>query len=171
MYRDIPERYRELIEPIVTDHGLELVDVELRQGRAPWTVRVVVDTSQADGKVPVDSCAAISREIGVGIDVAELVPHAYQLEVSSPGLDRTLAREKDFHAACGQQVKIETHQPVEGRRRFKGKLLAFDGRVIEVEVDGEPREVPFEAVARARTLYQFTKDDFAAGAKGAKRAS
>lgn len=171
MYRDIPDGYRELIEPIVTDHGLELVDVEVRQGRAPWTVRIVVDTSEADGRVPVDRCAAISREIGVGLDAVDLVPHHYQLEVSSPGLDRTLAREKDFHAACGQQVKIETRQPIEGRRRFKGKLLAFDGRVIEVEIDGEPREVPFEAVGRAHTLYQFTKDDFAAGAKRAKRVS
>lgn len=171
MYRDIPDGYRALIEPIVTDHGLELVDVELRQGRAPWTVRVVVDTSVADGKVPIDRCAAVSREIAVGLDAADLVQSRYQLEVSSPGLDRTLSREKDFHNACGQEVKIETRHPVEGRRRFKGKLLAFDGRVIEVEVDGEPREVPFEAVARARTLYQFTKDDFASGAKRADRAS
>ncbi len=171
MYRDIPDGYRDLIEPIVTDHGLELVDVELRQGRAPWTVRVIVDTPQGDGRVPVDRCAEVSREIGVGLDAADLVPGRYQLEVSSPGLDRTLAREKDFHAACGQQVKVETRQPVDGRRRFTGTLLAFDGRVMEVEVDGEPREVPFAEVARARTLYQFTKDDFAAGPKRARRAS
>ena len=163
MYRDIPDGYRGLIEPIVMDHGFELVDVELRQGRAPWGVRVVVDTSRADGRVPVDRCAELSREIAVALDAADLVQSRYTLEVSSPGLDRTLAREKDFHAACGTQVRIETREPVEGRRRFKGKLLAFDGEVAEVEVDGEPREVPFAAIARACIEYQFTKDDFAAG--------
>lgn len=163
MYRDIPDGYRGLIEPIVMDYGFELVDVELRQGRAPWGVRVVVDTSQADGRVPVDRCAELSREIAVALDAADLIQSRYTLEVSSPGLDRTLAREKDFHAACGTQVRIETREPVEGRRRFKGKLLAFDGEVAEVEVDGEPREVPFAAIARARIEYQFTKDDFAAG--------
>ncbi len=171
MYRDIPEGYRGLIEPIVTDHGFELVDVELRQGRAPWAVRVFVDTPTGDGRVPIDRCAELSREIAVQLDAADWIQSRYTLEVSSPGLDRILGRAKDFHAACGTEVRIETREPVEGRRRFRGRLLSFDGEVAEVEVDGEPREVPFAAIARARTVYQFTKDDFATASRRGRRAS
>ncbi len=170
MYREIPEGYRQLIEPIVIEHGLELVDVELRRGRAPWIVRVIVDTPAGDGGVAVDLCAEVSREVAVGLDAADLIPSRYTLEVSSPGLDRTLAREKDFHAACGSEVRIETREPVEGRRRFRGRLLGFDGKIAEVLVDGEPREVPFASISRARTVYQFTRQDFAAGSRRSRRA-
>jgi ribosome maturation factor RimP len=161
VYRDVPEEMRALIEPIVAEHGLELVDVERTQGRAPWTLRVVVDTPQADGLVPVDLCAEVSRRVGAALDASDLMPVRYNLEVSSPGLDRLLAREKDFAAACGRVVKLETRQPLSGRRRFRGRLVAFADGVATLEVDGAPVEVPFAEVARARTVYEFTRDDFA----------
>ena len=162
MYRDIPEEMRSLIEPIVQDHGLELVDVERRQGRAPWQLRVVVDNASGDGRVPVERCADISREIAVGLDAADLVPVRYNLEVSSPGLDRTLAREKDFAAACGQQVKVETCAPIEGRRRFQGELSSFVNDVAEIQVDGVALSIPFSDIKKARKLYQFSREDFSA---------
>lgn len=161
MYRDIPEEMRALIEPIVAEHGLELVDVERIQGRAPWTVRVVVDTPEGDGRVPVDLCAEVSRHVGAGLDALDLLPVRYMLEVSSPGFDRRLAREKDFVAACGQEVKLETRVPLEGRRRFRGRLVGFAGGVVSLEVDGSIVEIPFADVARARTVYEFTREDFA----------
>jgi len=164
VYRDIPEEMRVLIEPIVADHGLELVDVERRQGRAPWTLRVIVDTREGDGRVPVDRCADVSREVGTHLDAAGTIPVAYNLEVSSPGLDRVLAREKDFERACGQEVKVETRTPIEGRRRFRGRLQGFESGAARVEVDGEPVAVPFEEIARARVVYEFTREDFAAKA-------
>ena len=160
VYRDIPEEMRVLIEPIVTDHGLELVDVECKQGRAPWTLRVIVDTPQGDGLVPVERCAELSREIAANLDAANPIPVSYQLEVSSPGLDRPLAREKDFEAACGRVVKLEIRAPVAGRRRFRGRLLSFEGQVATLDVDGARVEVPFAAVSRARSIYEFTRDDF-----------
>ena len=86
----------------------------------------------------------------------------YQLEISSPGLDRMLAREKDFAAACGAEVKIETRQPLAGRRRFRGRLVGFEGGVARVNVDGTEVGIPFAAVARAHTIYEFTREDFAA---------
>jgi len=76
-------------------------------------------------------------------------------------LDRTLAREKDFAAACGSEVRIETRQPVNGRRRFRGRLTAFDGDIASVEVDGLEFEVPFSEIATANSIYEFTRDDFA----------
>ena len=96
MYREIPEELRILIEPIVESAGFELVDVMLTRGGRPWLLRVTIDTPDGDGLVPVDSCAKISRQLGSELDAADSVDASYRLEVSSPGLDRPLAREKDF---------------------------------------------------------------------------
>ena len=93
-----------MIEPVVDDAGFELVDVSLARGGRPWMLRVTIDTPQGDGRVSVDSCAAISREIGSQLDVADTIESNYRLEVSSPGLDRPLAREKDFEAACARRL-------------------------------------------------------------------
>jgi ribosome maturation factor RimP len=161
VYRDIPEEMRALIEPIVDDHGLELVDVDLQRGRAPWILRVIVDTPKGDGLVPVDGCARVSREIGSHLDAGDLIPSRYTLEVSSPGLDRVLAREKDFAAACGREVKIETRVPRSGQRRFRGRLVGFDAGVVRLLVDEEEVEIAFADVARANAVYEFTREDFA----------
>ncbi len=161
MYRDIPEEMRALIEPIVDDHGLELVDVDLKRGRGPWTLRVIVDTPEGDGRVSVEGCAEVSREIGSHLDAGDLIPSRYNLEVSSPGFDRVLAREKDFAAARGREVKIETRAPQNGRRRFRGRLLGFEAEVARLLVDGEEVEIAFADVARANAVYEFTREDFA----------
>jgi len=161
VYRDIPEDMLSLIEPIVADHGLELVDFERHQARPPWTLRVIVDTPSGDGLVPIERCAELSREIGTRLDAADAIPVRYQLEVSSPGLDRVLAREKDFSAVCGREVRLETRAALGGRRRFRGRLLSFDAGVARLSVDGVEWSVPFEDVARARAVYEFTPNDFA----------
>jgi len=165
MYRDIPEELRSLIEPVVEDAGLELVDVTLRRGRPPWLVRITVDTTSGDGRVPVDRCALVSREIATQLDVAEAIESSYQLEVSSPGLSRVLAREVDFARAQGSEVAIETRRPLEGRKRFRGRLLAFDGEAADVAVDGDEFRIPFSEVAKARTIYEFSSADFAGDAR------
>ena len=161
MYRDIPEEMRALIEPIVNDHGLELVDADLKRGRAPWNLRVIVDTPEGDGRVPVENCAEVSREVGSHLDAGDLIPARYTLEVSSSGLDRVLAREKDFAAACGREVKIETRAPRDGRRRFRGRLIGFDEEMVRLLVDGEEVAIAFADVARAKAVYEFTREDFA----------
>jgi ribosome maturation factor RimP len=169
VYLDIREEMLSMIEPIVAEHGLELVDVERHQGRPPWTVRVIVDTREGDGRVPVDRCAALSREIGAHFDAKDSFPVAYQLEVSSPGLDRVLAREKDFVAAAGREIKLETRVPIDGRRRFRGRLLGFEGGALEIEVDGVVHRVALADVARANSIYTFAKEDFAKGKGDAGR--
>ncbi len=169
MYLDIPEEMLAMIEPIVADHGLELVDIERHQGRPPWTVRVIVDTREGDGRVPVDRCAALSREIGAHLDARDSIPVAYRLEVSSPGLDRVLAREKDFAAAAGREVKLETRTPIGGRRRFRGRLLDVAGGELRLEVDGVVHQIAFADVARANAVYTFGKEDFAKSKGGVGR--
>jgi ribosome maturation factor RimP len=161
VYRDIPEELRVLIEPVVESSGLELVDVMVARGGRPRLLRVTIDTPQGDGRVSVERCADVSREIETQLDAADAVTGEYQLEVSSPGLDRLLAREKDFAAACGSEVQIQTHRPLDGRRRFRGRLLEFDGGVAKLTVDGREVGIPFEEVAKANTVYKFTRADFA----------
>ena len=160
MYGDIPAAMRDLIEPIVTAHGLELVDVEQQQGRAPWLVRVIVDTPAGDGRVAIGLCAEVSRELAVNLDANDTIPVAYNFEVSSPGFDRVLAREQDFERALGSEVKIETRAPIAGRRRFKGTLTAFAAGAASVVVDGQDYRIPFAEVARAHKVHHFTPADF-----------
>lgn len=166
MYRDIPEVLRELIEPVVEAAGLELVDATITRGRPPWLLRITIDTPAGDGRVPVERCAAVSREVETHLDAADAIPGSYRLEVSSPGLDRLLAREKDFQRACGGEVRIETLRPVDGRRRFRGLLRTFADGVARLEVDGREIDIAFDEVARANCIYAFSRADFAKRAQG-----
>lgn len=161
MYVDIPTDLRRLIEPIVEDHGLELVDVEFARGRPPWRLRVIVDTPQMDGRVPVDRCAEVSRELGARLDAAGAIETRYVLEVTTPGFDRVLAREKDFAAACGAELRVETRRPHDGRRRFRGRLAAFEAGTLRLAVEGQEVAIPFAEVAKANCVYEFTREDFA----------
>ncbi len=167
VYRDIPEDLRKLIEPIVADHDCELIDVETRAGSSRTGVlRITIDRKEGDGRVGVERCAEVSREIGTQLDIHGAIPGSYSLEVSSPGLDRMLSREKDFAAACGQEVKLRTRRPVGGRRKFKGRLLDFSDGIAVLSVDGDQFQVPFAEIERANSMYQFTRADFAKAKSG-----
>jgi ribosome maturation factor RimP len=155
MYKNIPEKLLRVVEPVVRAHGLELVDAALGRGPTRSLVRVIVDTPQGDGRVKVDECAAVSRELGHGLDVSELIDGAYTLEVTSPGVDRVLAREVDFERAVGRRVAVEAREPIGGRRRFKGELVAFDGVTATVRCDGHDLAVPFAAIERAKAFHPF----------------
>lgn len=169
MYRDIPTNLLALVEPIVAEHGLELVDAEFAKGRGPAVVKVIVDTVEGDGRVPIAKCVQVSREIETCLDAEASMPEAYRLEVSSPGLDRPLARDKDFSAACGTEIKLETRLPCQGRRHFRGELLDFEGERLRLRVDGAEVEIPFADVAWAHRVYEFTSADFGRKADGGSR--
>jgi len=160
MYHDIPEGLRAHIEPIVADHGCELVDVERTGGQGATILRVIVDSDRGDGRVEVGVLARLSREIEAQLDAVDAMPGAYRLELSSPGLDRVLAREKDFVAAVGANVKLKARRPLDGRRHFKGRLIALDDGQVVIEVDGRNVSVPFEAIEKANRIYEFTRADF-----------
>ncbi len=155
-----------MIEPVVEDAGCELVDATITRSRPPWQLRITIDTPESDGRVSVERCAAVSREVETHLNAADAVSASYRLEVSSPGLDRVLAREKDFARACGGEVRIETRRPVDGRRRFRGLLRTFEGGVAHLEVDGREVGIAFDQVARAHAVYKFTRADFSKRAEG-----
>ena len=176
MYRDIPQALLGAVEPVVGDHGCELVDLEVTGGSSRASVvRITVDTLEGDGRVPIELCARISREVGVQLDARDAVAGAYDLQVSSPGLDRLLAREKDFAAARGKTVKLKTRRPVGGRRRFTGRLIDFreeeGGSIVALVVDGQEHEIPFADVEKANSIYQFSRDDFSSSNEKSRRAT
>jgi ribosome maturation factor RimP len=166
VYRDIPADLRALVEPIAADHGFELVDAELQRGH-PGMLRVTVDSATGDGRVPVDALARLSREIETQLDAADWMESSYRLELTSPGLDRVLGREKDFAAACasGSEVKIQTRRPQDGRRRFTGVLVGFEAGTVRLQVDGSEFAIPFDEIEKANTVYKFTSADFKERAK------
>ncbi len=170
IYRDIPEELRALIEPVVDEHDCELVDVEVVRNRGAGLLRITVDNPNGDGRVAIERCVAISREIETLLDAADSVPGAYQLEVSSPGLDRVLGREKDFLAAIDQEVKLRTRRPIEGRKRYRGRLVSLESGVLKMKVEGLRKVsgvggdevlIPIEEVEKANLIYEFTSADFA----------
>jgi ribosome maturation factor RimP len=94
----------------------------------------------------------VSHEVSAVLDVADAIPHAYRLEVSSPGLDRPLRREADFRRFGGRTVKLRTHDPVEGRRNFLGTLLDAHDGVVRIECDGRTYQVPVAGLVKANLV-------------------
>ena len=129
-------RLAEIIDPILTDMGFELVRVRLMAGKTR-TLQVMAD--RPEGGIEVEDCARISTELSANLDVEDPIEEAYDLEVSSPGIDRPLTRLKDFETWEGYEARIETAELQGGRRRFKGVLQGVeDGEIlIEIEEGGE----------------------------------
>ncbi len=142
-----------LLEPTVERLGYELADLEVRLGGKGGLVRVFID--KADG-IALDDCEAVSRAISALLDVEDPLPGNYSLEVSSPGLDRKLTKSEHFQRFMGEIVKVKMRVPVEGRRRFRGKLLSMDENNIVVEVDGESHSLALAAIDTARLVPDGT---------------
>lgn len=152
---DLPDRVAQLIEPALEPLGFELVRVALT-GKGPRVLQVMAEP--VDGRVmTVEDCAAISEVVSALLDVEDPVPGAYNLEVSSPGLDRPLTREKDFRRFAGFEARIELARLIDGRRRLRGPLggtrAADDGGVLVlVEENGEEHAVPLAEIAAAKLV-------------------
>ncbi len=145
-------RVTALVEPVIEEMGFELVDVEFLTDRGRKVLRIYVD---AEGGITLDECVEVSREVGTLIDLEDVVSDQYVLEVSSPGLDRPLKKEKDFAAAVGRKVKVKMKKPVEQRRNFTGILESFENDVIALQFDNHIVDLPLKEVERARIVYEF----------------
>lgn len=150
---ELVERVRTLSKPVAEELGLELVDVEFTTDRAGRILRVYIDRP---GGVNIDDCTRLSRELGMILDVEDVIDFNYSLEVSSPGLDRPLVREKDFFAAIGKKVKLRTKQPVDGRRSFKVVVeRVAQGTVTVVDSDGESCQIEIANILKARRVIEI----------------
>jgi ribosome maturation factor RimP len=138
-----------LLEPTVERLGYELVDLEARVGGKGGLVRLYID--KPDG-IDLDDCEKVSRAVSALLDVEDPVPGNYNLEVSSPGLDRKLTKVAHFQRFTGETVKVQMRFPIEGRRRFRGTLVSSDEENIVVEVDGESFSLPLKTIDTARLV-------------------
>lgn len=139
-----------LFEPVVESMGYELVGVEFTGSINHGTLRVYID--REDG-VNLDDCASISHQLSGVLDVEEPIQQGYDLEISSPGLDRPLFKLADFERFSGQVAKIKMSVAVDGRRNFKGVLQGVtDSKLIEIEVDGEIYQLPLADIGKANLI-------------------
>ena len=145
---------REAAEPVINELGFELVDLEYLASRGSWILRIYIDK---EGGVTLDDCALVSREIGDLLDIRELIGHKYVLEVSSPGLDRPLTREKDFIKALGKKIKVRTDEPFGGARNMTGILKEFKDKALTLELERGSVSIPLECVEKANLVYDFGK--------------
>ena len=121
-----------IIEPALIDLGFRLVRVSI-SGKSSLTVQIMAERD--DGTITIDDCETISKQLSPVLDVAGVLPGAYRLEVSSPGIDRPLVRPSDFEDWAGYEAKVELNQPVDGRRRFKGEIAGFESGEVLIECD------------------------------------
>jgi ribosome maturation factor RimP len=148
----------ELIEPTLRDMGFELVRVMMSGGQRP-TLQIMVE--RGDYAPPtLDDCAEVSHAVSALLDVADPLPGAYRLEVTSPGLDRPLVRRADYERFAGFEARLETELPIEGRRRFRGRLLGLVGDQVRLALPEGEQLIPLDAIKKAK--LELTDDLLAA---------
>jgi ribosome maturation factor RimP len=151
---------RRIAEPVCHANGYELVDVEYTRGQSGWVVRVYIDRPAEIPHISGISfadCERLSRELSTVLDVEDPVPHAYSLEVSSPGLDRPLRTAAHFQRFAGETVKLVLAEPLAGRKNFKGVVVGVeppgpDADTVVLDVDGSQFRLPIAAIASARLV-------------------
>lgn len=146
---ELLRRIEEIVAPTVVGMGFELVRVAMSKGGG--TLQIMIEP--ADGSpMDVEACATLSRALSAVLDVEDPIPGAYTLEVSSPGIDRPLIKREDFTRFAGHEARVELTAPVDGRKRFRGRLEGIDGDRVRLVVDGAPIALPFPAIARAKLV-------------------
>ena len=151
-FEKLLQEVREVVEPILKSQGYELVDLEYQRESRGWVLRIYLDR---EGGITLDDCTGVSHEVGAVLEVKDVIPNAYVLEVSSPGLTRPLKKPEDFNRFRNQLVKIKLYQPLDGRRHFKGSLLGLEGETVRVEADGQVFEIPLRSIAKANLEIDF----------------
>jgi ribosome maturation factor RimP len=158
----VAEHARRVLEPILARDGYELVDVEWVRGGGRWTLRLFIDRV---GGVNVDDCQLVSRTVDPVLDVEDFIEPAYDLEVSSPGLDRPLRKPEHFARYAGQRVQVKAYGPIAGtadgsapRKSWTGKLGGFRDGAVLVDVDGVLHRIPHDQIAKAHLEYDAEAD-------------
>jgi len=141
-----------LVRPVIEGAGLELVDVSFRGGSRRKVLRVVVDR---DGGVDLDTIATIAEQVSRRLDLEGFAAGPYELEVSSPGIERPLRRPSEFRRHVGRRVKVKTAHAVDGRTSFAGELTAADEDGIMVDVGGERVRAGYDEIVSARTVADW----------------
>ena len=145
----VQQELDKLIRSTVNGLGYELWGYEYRPQVETALLRIFIDSQKG---ITVEDCSIVSHQIGAALDVDDLIPIAYILELSSPGIDRVLFDPEQYQRYINEQVKIRTRIPINARRNFKGAIVAVSDTNVTVEIDNLDYEIPFETVDRARVL-------------------
>lgn len=142
-------RLNEIVKNTVEGLGFELWGYEYRPHSESALLRIFIEKENG---IAVEDCALVSRQIGAVLDVENIIPVAYILEVSSPGMDRVLFTAEQYQDYLGDTIKIRTRTPVEERRNFKGSLIKTSDTSVTIKVDNQEFDIPFETIDRARLV-------------------
>jgi ribosome maturation factor RimP len=152
-------RIRAAVAPVLSAHGVVLVDLDWLTDRSGWVLRLTIEregSTEQSGGVTLDDCTEVSRDASSVLDVEDLIPHRYSLEVSSPGLDRPLKSEAEFARFAGKTAKVKLAHPApDGQRVLRGTLDRADAGKVAVIVDDNRIEVPFADVAEAQLVFEL----------------
>jgi ribosome maturation factor RimP len=153
----VTEVVEELVTPILNENELELVDIEYVKEGKNWFLRVYIDK---DNGIDIEECGIVSERLSEKLDAIDPIQHNYFLEVSSPGAERPLKKEKDYQRAIGKNVFIKTYEPIDGEKAFEGVLTDYNGETVTVEVKIKTRKktvvIPFDKIASARLAVTFS---------------
>lgn len=145
----VADKVRDIIEAPAEALGFDLVRVRYTTGKRP-TLQIMAE--RPDGSMNVDDCAELSRSVSAILDVEDPIHGEYDLEISSPGIDRPLVRERDFERYAGFEAKVELAVPQEGQRRFRGLLQGIEGGVVKLRTDQGPARLPFQDIDQAKLV-------------------
>jgi ribosome maturation factor RimP len=154
MPNPLAEKIRDLVSAPVEGAGYELVDVEWKHEQGGWIVRVFID---GPGGISLEDCERVSRELSAVLDVNDVIPQAYSLEVSSPGLNRPLRAPEHFRRFVGHKARVRLVAGIEGRRNFAGTIVSVsdDDRSVILEVDGKEHALPLADLEKANLEWDF----------------
>lgn len=142
----------EMVQPFLSEHGFELVDVEYVKEGNNWFLRVFVDKY---GGIDIEDCSRVSEYLSEQLDGNDPISGAYFLEVSSPGAERPLKKSEDVAKAVGKDVFVTTYAPLDGQKEFEGRLLSFENEELLIEAGKKTHTIPYEKVASARLAIIF----------------
>ncbi|MAA75544.1 MAG: ribosome maturation factor RimP [Salinisphaeraceae bacterium] len=143
-----------MMAPIVTSLGYELWHLEQSGKDNTALLRVYIDAPEG---ITLEDCERVSRELSAALDVEDPISGAFDLEVSSPGLDRPLVTAEHFRRFAGEQARFTLFAPIEGKRKFAAVIVAVDDNEVEVHVDGDRLQIAYSAIAKARLVPDFSQ--------------
>ena len=149
---EIISRVTEIVEPVLREESLELVDMEFHPTGRRWVLRLFIDK---EGGIGIQDCERASREIDRLLDVEDVIDHPYVLEVSSPGLTRSLKGKRDFDRYVGQRCRIVTKSVIEGKTEFRGELVASTEEDIQLKDEFHTYSIPTCAIKKANLEFQM----------------
>jgi ribosome maturation factor RimP len=168
------DRVISVVEPILVAHGVDIVELVWRSDSRGWVLYLTVErpgTTEPGAGVTLDLCAEISRDLSAALDVADVMPGRYRLEVGSPGLDRSLYEGSDYARFAGQKAKIKVREAISGQRVLSGRLKGLDeGGLVVLESEGREHRIPLAQIESGRLSFDWQTARQEPGAsRGGKR--